>query len=65
MPFFQTVTVEEPLEEGDEPEKKDDLDEDIEVEEAKDDDKPKTKSVEKTVWEWEQLNDQKPIWTRK
>ena len=26
--------------------------------------KPKTKKVEKTTWDWELLNDIKPIWTR-
>lgn len=36
----------------------------VEVEEEKED-KPKTKKVEKTTWDWELLNDAKPIWTRK
>lgn len=27
--------------------------------------KPKMKSVENTIWDWEVLNDGKPIWTRK
>uniref|UniRef100_A0A224XK78 Heat shock protein 83 n=1 Tax=Panstrongylus lignarius TaxID=156445 RepID=A0A224XK78_9HEMI len=62
----KTVTVEEPIEEA--AEKKDDQEDDKEdeaiVEEEKED-KPKTKSVSKTVWEWEKLNDNKPIWTRK
>lgn len=61
----KTVTVEEPLEEGEEPEKKEETDEDVGVEDEKEEDKPKTKSVQKTVWEWERLNDHKPIWTRK
>lgn len=26
--------------------------------------KPKTKKVEKTVWDWELMNDIKPIWQR-
>jgi heat shock protein beta len=34
------------------------------VEEEKDD-KPKTKKVDKTTWDWENLNEVKPIWTRK
>lgn len=34
------------------------------VEEDKTEDS-KTKTVEKTVWDWELLNDSKPIWTRK
>ena len=28
-------------------------------------DKPKKKTVEKTVWDWELMNDTKPIWRRK
>ncbi|KAI8429329.1 hypothetical protein MSG28_007821 [Choristoneura fumiferana] len=27
--------------------------------------KPETKKTEKTVWDWELMNDNKPIWTRK
>lgn len=43
-----------------------DGDEDAQVEEDSDDDaKPKTKKVTKTVWDWEVMNDAKPIWTRK
>ncbi|EAA01765.5 AGAP001424-PA [Anopheles gambiae str. PEST] len=37
----------------------------VEEEEATDSDKPKTKKVKKTVWNWEIMNDSKPIWTRK
>nr|XP_039250321.1 endoplasmin-like [Styela clava] len=44
-------------EEGDEDE--------AEVEEEADEEKkPKTKTVEKTVWDWELLNETKPIWQR-
>lgn len=57
-----TETVEEPVEE--EPSKKVDEDEDAQVEDAAED-QPKTKKVEKTVWDWELMNDNKPIWTRK
>merc|ERR1712012_744619 len=28
-------------------------------------DEPKTKKVEKTTWDWQLINDAKPIWTRK
>lgn len=42
-----------------------DADEDAKVEEAEDTDKPKTKKVSKTVWDWQLINDSKPIWTRK
>ncbi|XP_065348447.1 endoplasmin [Cloeon dipterum] len=64
----KTVTEEEPIEEeATKEEDKDIVDEEdgkVEDEEAKDD-KPKTKKVEKTVWDWEKLNEAKPIWTRK
>jgi len=63
--------VEEPLEEGEEA-PKDDVDksddeeeDDAKVEEEEDSDKPKTKTVKKTVWDWELMNSIKPIWTRK
>ena len=64
----KTVEEEVPLEEDEVPEKKeDDIEEDAQVEEAKEDDKdkPKTKKVSKTVYDWELINDAKPIWTRK
>ncbi|KAI1882159.1 hypothetical protein AGOR_G00247800 [Albula goreensis] len=65
----KTETVEEPIDEDEaeaEAEKKDDATEDeAEVEEEEEDkDKPKTKKVEKTVWDWELMNDIKPIWQR-
>ncbi|GLD58899.1 endoplasmin [Lates japonicus] len=64
----KTETVEEPIEEdaetAEEPEKETSEDE-VEVEEEEEDkDKPKTKKVEKTVWDWELMNDIKPIWQR-
>lgn len=41
-------------------------DEDGAVEEEEEEsDKPKTKKVRKTVWDWELMNSVKPIWTRK
>ncbi|XP_072940819.1 endoplasmin homolog [Epargyreus clarus] len=39
-------------------------DEDAQVEDAADD-KREPKKTEKTVWDWELMNDNKPIWTRK
>lgn len=39
--------------------------EDATVEEAKEEEKPKTKKVDKTVWDWELMNEAKPIWQRK
>ncbi|XP_068168269.1 endoplasmin [Antennarius striatus] len=64
----KTETVEEPIEEdadaAEEPEKEADEDEAEVEEEDEDKDKPKTKKVEKTVWDWELMNDIKPIWQR-
>ena len=56
-----TKTIDEALE--DEEEKTADDDEDAAVEDEKDE--PRTKKVEKTTWDWELVNDAKPIWTRK
>ncbi|XP_051917402.1 endoplasmin-like isoform X2 [Hippocampus zosterae] len=65
----KTETVEEPIDEDadatEEPEKEASEDEaEVEEEEEEDKDKPKTKKVEKTVWDWELMNDIKPIWQR-
>nr|URW69982.1 heat shock protein [Bemisia tabaci] len=65
----KTVTEEVPVDEEKSEDSKDETptekaEEDVEVEESKDEE-PKTKKVEKTVWDWELLNDHKPIWTRK
>lgn len=50
----------------DDEEKKEDEDDDAKVEEDKEEEKkPKTKKVEKTVWDWELMNGAKPIWLRK
>lgn len=66
----KTEQVEEPIDEDDDPkapadDDKADGEDDAAVEEDKEEDKPKTKKVDKTVWDWELLNDSKPIWTRK
>eukprot|EP00096_Caligus_rogercresseyi_P001429 TRINITY_DN1228_c0_g1_i1.p1 TRINITY_DN1228_c0_g1~~TRINITY_DN1228_c0_g1_i1.p1 ORF type:complete len:813 (-),score=413.77 TRINITY_DN1228_c0_g1_i1:320-2758(-) len=68
----KTETVEEPLEEEQTEEPKDKPkenteDEDAAVEEDKEGDaeKPKSKKVEKTFWDWVLINESKPIWTRK
>lgn len=37
----------------------------FQVEEETDEKKPKTKTVKKTIWDWELMNTNKPIWTRK
>ncbi|XP_064785267.1 endoplasmin-like [Oncorhynchus masou masou] len=61
----KTETVEEPVDEDTEAEEKDATEDEVEVEEEDEkEDKPKTKKVEKTVWDWELMNDIKPIWTR-
>ncbi|KAI5749327.1 hypothetical protein M8J76_006476 [Diaphorina citri] len=67
----KTIQVDEPIEDLEEEapkdeEKKVEGDEEAKVEEVEDkEEKPKTKKVDKTIWDWEQLNDNKPIWTRK
>uniref|UniRef100_A0A336LUV9 CSON002533 protein n=1 Tax=Culicoides sonorensis TaxID=179676 RepID=A0A336LUV9_CULSO len=60
------IEDEEPVEKKEETEDKENADEeDGKVEEETEEDKPKTKKVSKTVWDWEVMNDSKPIWTRK
>uniref|UniRef100_A0A4W5REU0 Endoplasmin n=1 Tax=Hucho hucho TaxID=62062 RepID=A0A4W5REU0_9TELE len=64
----KTEPVEEPINEDEtEADKKDEdhAEDEVEVEEEEEDkDKPKTKKVAKTVWDWELMNDIKPIWQR-
>lgn len=69
--LWTSKTVEEEIpieEEAKDVAKEDDViedgDEEAKVEEEKDD-KPKTKKVSKTIWDWQIMNDNKPIWTRK
>jgi len=63
----RTEKVEEPVDEDDEKaedEVKDgETDDDVKVEDE-DDEKPKVKVVDKTVYDWEAMNDNKPIWLR-
>lgn len=66
----EEVPIEDDIKEETKTEEKDenviDDDEEGKVEEVKDDDKkPKTKKVSKTIWDWQLINDSKPIWTRK
>ncbi|XP_011186065.2 endoplasmin homolog [Zeugodacus cucurbitae] len=69
----KTVEEEVPIEEDtttEKPEKAEDNledgDDDAKVEEEPETaDKPKTKKVSKTIWDWQLINDSKPIWTRK
>ena len=67
----KTEQVDEPIDDEDEDEepaedKKEDEDEDAAVEEEKEEEekKPKTKKVSKTTWDWELVNENKPVWTR-
>ncbi|XP_054843897.1 endoplasmin [Eublepharis macularius] len=59
----KTETVEEPIDE-EETKEKEETDDEAAVEEEEEEKKPKTKKVEKTVWDWELMNDIKPIWQR-
>jgi len=62
----KTEEIEEPIDDEAEPiEAKPEEEEDIKVEEDADEKKPKTRKIEKTTWDWELLNNAKPIWTRK
>lgn len=60
----KTVTEEVPVEGTVEEKKPAAEGEDATVEEAKEE-TPKTKKVDKTVWDWELMNEAKPIWQRK
>lgn len=61
----RTETVEESDADADaDAEDKADADDDAQVEDATEE-KRETKKTEKTVWDWELMNDNKPIWTRK
>jgi len=60
----KTEKVEEPVEEEEKPETKEgETDDDVKVEDE-DDEKPKVKMVDKTTYDWEVMNDNKPIWLR-
>uniref|UniRef100_A0A4W3IJE5 Heat shock protein 90, beta (grp94), member 1 n=1 Tax=Callorhinchus milii TaxID=7868 RepID=A0A4W3IJE5_CALMI len=60
----KTETVEEPVDEEAQDKEDDTDDEEAAVEEEDEEKKPKTKKVEKTVWDWVLMNDIKPIWQR-
>uniref|UniRef100_A0A915Q275 Histidine kinase/HSP90-like ATPase domain-containing protein n=1 Tax=Setaria digitata TaxID=48799 RepID=A0A915Q275_9BILA len=62
----KTETVEEPTEEEEEAEKvTEEKIEDADGKVEEDKVEPKTKKVEKTTWDWEKINNVKPIWMRK
>jgi heat shock protein beta len=59
------IEEEVPVEENEAKEEKaEDKDDDLKVEDEADEEKPKTKKVKKTVYEWEHINTAKPIWMR-
>uniref|UniRef100_A0A8C7DWZ9 Endoplasmin n=1 Tax=Oncorhynchus kisutch TaxID=8019 RepID=A0A8C7DWZ9_ONCKI len=58
----KTETVEEPIEDTEV--EKDNTEDEVEVEVEVEEEEDKPKKVEKTVWDWELMNDVKPIWTR-
>jgi len=60
----KTEKVEEADEDEEEEKKPEEEDEDGKVEEEEDK-KPKKKEVEKTVWDWVLINENKPLWTKK
>lgn len=61
----KTVSVEEPVDETTTEKPEDTKTTKKEGEEKEDSEKPKTKEVQKTVWDWEKVNNVKPIWMRK
>lgn len=62
----EEVPIEEEKPVTEKPEKsEDDSDDEAVVEEEETEKAPKTKKVTKTVYDWELMNDSKPIWTRK
>ncbi|KAL0277552.1 UNVERIFIED_CONTAM: hypothetical protein PYX00_004797 [Menopon gallinae] len=60
----KTVKVEEPIDKDDLKDEAPSKDDEAAVEDEKEE-KAKSKTVDKTIWDWEVLNDSKPIWTRK
>lgn len=60
----EEMDEDKPAKEKDDAEDKEDEEDDAKVEEDESDEK-KSKKVDKTVWDWEILNDSKPIWTLK
>merc|ERR1719238_351832 len=64
----KTVTEEVPVEddgEDDDEDTEDDEDAELTAEDDDEDDEPATRTVEKTVWEYERLNENKPVWTKR
>ena len=64
---LQTEKVEEEDDEGETTDDEDtdkDEDEDAKVEEE-DEEKKSKKTVDKTVWDWVLINENKPLWTKK
>jgi len=65
VPVEDEESKDETKEKKDDEEKKEDDEEDAKVEENEEEEKkPKTKTVEKTKWDWELMNGAKPLWQR-
>ena len=62
----QTEQVEEDEEESEDEDTDTDKDEDEDAKvEEEDEDKKSKKTVDKTVWDWVLINENKPLWTKK
>lgn len=65
-PIDDDLTPEKAAEEEKKAEEAGDDDEDVKVEDEKESEKkPKSRKVDKTIWEWKLINTAKPIWQRK
>uniref|UniRef100_A0A6M2DY80 Heat shock protein 83 n=1 Tax=Xenopsylla cheopis TaxID=163159 RepID=A0A6M2DY80_XENCH len=61
----KTVEVDEPVEDDVTEKPETEAEEDDAKVEEEAEDKAKTKKAEKVIWDWEAMNESKPIWTRK
>ncbi|VDN17081.1 unnamed protein product, partial [Gongylonema pulchrum] len=61
----KTETVEEPVEEVSKAESHEEKAEDVDGKVEDEKSEPKMKKIEKTTWDWEKVNNVKPIWMRK
>jgi heat shock protein beta len=59
------VSKEVPVEDDEEDDVEDTIEEeDLEIEDTTNEETPKTKTVTETVWDWERINPNPPLWTR-
>lgn len=56
---------EEKQDDDDDDDDEDGEDDELTAEDEDEDEEPETKTVEKTVWDYERLNDNKPVWTKR